>query len=73
MAVTQSIPLGPSVVITQNVTYALPGKACYLSTSSPCDVSIDGTTFAAHTSGQIVNATFIKCTTGNATVLCKSL
>ena len=68
---TQLLPTGTAVVINQNQVYALPARSCMVTTTAPCDTSIDGTTWTALTSGTIVAATFLRCTTAAPTVVCK--
>lgn len=63
----ESIPIGPSTTLTQNVVYALPAVSCEIITSLALQSSLDGTNFTAFTSG-IVNGAFVRCTTGNAVV-----
>jgi hypothetical protein len=73
----QSIPLGPSTLILQNVVYALPAKLCTILSSAAIDGSTDGSTWSAITGANTVGAStaasFIRCTTGNTTVTCKSM
>lgn len=68
---TQLLSIGVPFTITQNVVYALPAKPCVITASIACDTSVNGTTWAAFTSGG-VNSTgkFIRCTTGNSLVNC---
>lgn len=69
----QSISIGPATPILQNVVYALPAKASVLTTSVACEVSLDGSVWTAFTSGGITGAKFVRCTTGNATVVCSNM
>lgn len=75
---TYSIPLGVPTIIAQNVVYATPARACYMSFSAAIEGSLDGTTWAAQPGSpgpgsSIVVVPFIRCTTGPATVVCKKL
>ena len=76
MAVTQSIPIGMPVVMTQNVVYALPATQVMVQASAAVDVSSDGTTWSALTGANTVGANtaaaFIRCTTTNPTVTLKA-
>lgn len=73
---TQLLALGMPWTITQNTTYALPAKLCNVKSSAALESSVDGTTWGAvtgaDTTGAWVNGVFIRCTTGNALVLCKA-
>ena len=69
-----SIPIGAPIVLTQNVEYALPNRACLLIASAPVDVAqAYGGTYAAHTSGQYALGNFVKSSGAGTTVTCKRL
>jgi hypothetical protein len=72
MAITYSIPLGVPTLTLAGVAYALPVRACMLISSGASEVSLDGTAWAAHTSGQNAQGAFVR-TTGAATVLAKPI
>jgi hypothetical protein len=67
------LSIGPSVILTQNVIYALPSKLCRVITSASLEVSIDQVTWNSLISGQVTGSVFIRCTTGNATVKCERI
>ena len=67
----QALLLGPTNTLTQNVTYALPGTLCLVTSSGPVETSLDGTTWAAHTSGELSGAAFIRSSGVNTIVICK--
>lgn len=68
---TQSVPMGPPTTLVQNQVYALPGVQCYITSSAACEVSVDGTTWVAFTSGNFTSATFIRSAGVNTMVSCK--
>lgn len=68
---TQLISIGPPVTLVQNATYALPAQLCVITSSGPVDVSMDGTTWTAFTSGGPSGAAFIRSTAANTIVTCK--
>lgn len=71
-----SIPLGVPVAITQNVAYALPARTVRLQSLAAVEVSIDNSTWATltnSTTGAETSAVFVRCTTGNTTVVVKTL
>jgi len=71
MAITYSIPVGPPTTLVQNQVYALPVRACILVSSGACEVSLDGTTFGAHTSGDIAKGCFVRSAGAATIVACK--
>lgn len=71
---TQSIQVGVATPITQNVVYALPARKCFLQALAAVEVSIDNSTWAAlanSTTGAPTSAIYVRCTTGNTTIVCK--
>ena len=73
MAVTYSIPVGPPTsILGSNTVYALPMRACLLVSSGACDVSLDGTTWAAHTLGQEARGCFVRAA-APVVVACKPM
>jgi hypothetical protein len=68
---TQAIHVGPATVLTQNVVYALPAQLCVVTTSAACDVSMDGSTWTAFTSGNPSGAVFIRSAAVGTIVTCK--
>jgi hypothetical protein len=67
----QLLPVGPATVLTQNATYALPAQLCLVTSSSACETSLDGTTWAAFTSGNMSGAVFIRSAGVGTIVTCK--
>ena len=59
---TQSVPIGMSVTLDQNVTYALPAKPVYVNSSQAVQTSLDGTTWNAYTAGSVSSGKFIRST-----------
>ena len=68
---TQLVPVGPPTVLTQNVVYALPAQLCLVTSSAACETSLDGTTWAALTSGSMSGAVFIRSAAVNTIITCK--
>ena len=73
---TQSLQVGVPTVITQNVVYAMPARACVVHSSAALEISYDGSTFvamavSATNSSPIVAAPFVRCTTASPTVTAK--
>lgn len=73
---TQSIQVGVPTTITQNVVYAMPARACVVTSSVALEISMDGSTFvamavSATNAAPIVAAPFVRCTTANAVVVCR--
>lgn len=63
-----SIPIGQTVVLTQNVVYGMPAMSVEIETTAALESSLtEGGTFTAFTSA-IVTGAFVKCTSGAATV-----
>ena len=62
-----SIPIGVTVVLTQNVVYGMPAMSVEIQTTAALQSSLDNSTFTAFTSA-IVTGAFVKCTSGAATV-----
>lgn len=78
MAYTQALQLGLPTAILQNIVYALPARACFVQCTAAVEVSniIDSgfsTLTNANTIGAETAATWIRCTTGNATITVKAL
>jgi len=67
----QSVPVGPSVTLNQNVAYALPGRACLLTSSIALETSLDGTTWVPYVADKLTGGVFVRSTVGNALVTCK--
>lgn len=70
----QSIQVGVPTVITQNVVYALPASKCFIQALAAVEVSIDNSTWAvlaSSTTGAASGAVYVRCTTGNTTIVCK--
>ena len=69
---TYSVPAGVPTILAQNQVYALPARACYLFAEPACEVgqTITGP-WTAPVAGQPTAASFIRCTTGAATVTAK--
>jgi hypothetical protein len=69
---TYSVPAGVPTILLQNVIYALPARACMLFTEPACEVgqTITGP-WTAPVAGVRTAASFIRCTTGAATVTAK--
>jgi len=68
--------IGVPTVITQNVVYAMPPRACAVQASAALEISYDGTNFvamavSATNSSPTVAAPFVRCTSANATVTAK--
>jgi hypothetical protein len=75
-AVRISIPCGPPTDILQNVVYALPAKRVRVHSLAAVEISVDGSAWDALTGGETVGAdagsTFLRCPTGNTTVVLRS-
>lgn len=76
---TEALSIGPPLVMTQNVVYALPGKRCLMFTDTAGtyeQASVLAGPFiatAALAGGQIeVAGAFIRCTTASPTVVLKA-
>jgi len=70
----QVIQKGVATPILQNVVYVLPTEAVYIQSLAVVETSIDNSTFTAitaSTTGTITTAIFVRCTTGNTTLVCK--
>lgn len=69
------ILLGPATSIVQNRVYSLPARLCYITALVAVEVSIDGSTWAAlidaETTGAVTGALFLRCTSGDTTVVAK--
>lgn len=72
----EALSIGPVHDIVQNITYALPAKACYILADDALEVSLsyDSGFFsvAATTTGTVIAAAFVKCTTSNTKVCLKA-
>src|SRR6187402_2817099 len=67
---TQSIPIGMSVTLDQNVTYALPAKPVYLQTvQGGTQHSPDGVNWFSTASGTVLASKFLRSTIVGSTVL----
>lgn len=63
-----SIPIGVTVVLTQNQEYGMPAMSVEIVTDRALQSSLtEGGTYTAFTSA-IVTGAFVKCTSGAATV-----
>jgi hypothetical protein len=76
MAAFPQIQVGVATNILQNVVYAMPARACVVSSSVVLEISMDGTTFVAMLvsavgSSPLVAAPFIRCPSANAIVIAK--
>jgi hypothetical protein len=73
---TELISIGPPTAMLQNVTYALPARLVHITSSVAIDVSSNGTAWSAltgaNTTGVLTSGSFIRCTTGSASVTCKA-
>lgn len=67
---TPLLPVGTPTVLVANTTYALPAQLCLVTSSAACETSMDGTTWAAFTSGGMSGAVFLRAATA-AIVTCK--
>lgn len=72
---TETLSCGPPWSILQNVVYALPPAAGRLHSLAAVEISPDGATWDAlvgsETVGADVASGFVRCTTGNTTVVIK--
>ena len=71
---TYSVPAGVPTIIAQNIVYALPSRAVTIMAEPACEVgqTITGPwTAIPAPPGNRVAASFIRCTTGAATVTAK--
>jgi len=68
----QLIPMGMPVTLVQNVAYALPTRACVLTSSAAVTTSLDNSTYGAHTSGTVTGANFVKSALAGTIITCKS-
>lgn len=70
---TYSVPAGVPTILLQNVVYALPARAFVLVADPACEVAqtITGPWAAPPAGMNFLGASFIRCTTGAATVTCK--
>lgn len=69
---TSSIPTGRPVALVQNVSYALPSKICFVTSSAALEFSNNESTWAAltgaNTTGVSTGAAFVRCPGGAASV-----
>jgi hypothetical protein len=69
---TQSIPVGRPVTLTQNVSYALPARLCFVTSSAALEFSNDESTWTAltgaNTTGVNSGARFVRCPASTAVV-----
>jgi len=71
---TETLSAGPVHSILQNVVYALPPRACLVTSSVAVETSLNGTVWTALPgtgAGTNSSAPFLRCPTANATVTCK--
>ena len=72
---TELVSCGPPITILQNVVYALPASAGRLHSLAAVEISPDGVTWDALTNSETVGADvasgFVRCTTGNTTLVFK--
>lgn len=71
MAITYSIPLGAPLTMVQNQVYALPAQLCLITSSGAVETSLDGTNWAAFTSGGLSGGVFIRSGAAGTIVTCK--
>lgn len=64
------LPVGTPTTLIANQVYALPAQLCLVTSSAAVETSLDGTTWAAHTSGNMSGAVFLRAATA-AIVTCK--
>jgi hypothetical protein len=77
MAYTKGLTIGPVHSILQNVVYALPARNVRVLAGAAVEVSLDGTNFtaltgSALTTGVETSAAFVRCTTGNTSIILKA-
>lgn len=67
---------GPPITILEDVVYALPSSNVFISSVDPIEYSVDNDTWAAlenaDTTGVFAPGAYIRCTTGDTTVVCKA-
>lgn len=72
----EALSVGPVHDIIQNTTYAMPAKACYILADDVVEVSLSYdsgfSALAASTTGTIIAAAFVKCTTGDTKICLKA-
>jgi hypothetical protein len=71
---TPLIQVGVVTAILQNVVYALPGRAHLISSVADVEGSVDNSTWDAIASGTLPvlsSYAFVRCTTGNTSIVCK--
>lgn len=68
---TQLVPVGTPVTLVANTTYAMPAQLCFVTSSGAVETSMDGTTWAALTSGNMSGSVFIRATGAGTIVTCK--
>jgi len=73
---TETVTIGPPIVITQNVVYAMPPRAGRIHALAAIEISVDGIAWDALTGAETVGADvasgFVRCTTANTTVMFKA-
>jgi hypothetical protein len=67
----QLLPVGPATTLVQNQVYALPAQLCLVTSSAAVETSLDGVTWAAHTSGELSGKVFIRSAGVGTIVTCK--
>ena len=73
MAIANSLPIGVTTQITQNVAYALPARAVYVTSGAALESApTDTGPWTAQAAG-IATAAFVRCPTANTTVSVKAL
>lgn len=75
MATTTLLTIGPAIDILQNVVYAMPARKVRVHSLAAVEISVDGTNWDALTGSETVGAEaasgFLRCPTGNTTVMLK--
>ena len=72
---TEVLSCGPAVAILQNVVYAMPACKVRVHSLAAVEISVDGIAWDALTGSETVGAeaasVFLRCPTGNTTVVLK--
>lgn len=76
MAYTELLTIGPAHDILQNVVYAMPVRKVRVHSLAAVEISVDGSAWDALTGAETVGAEaasgFIRCPSGNTTVILKA-
>jgi hypothetical protein len=76
LASATSLMIGPANSILQNIVYAMPARAVRVHSLAAVEISVDGSAWDALTNAETTGADagsgYLRCTTGNTTVLCKA-